>query len=75
MMGRASDWRCSVISPFDVFRVDEQGVLLWCGDAETFESAKKKARLLAQSDRCEHVIFDQATGDRITVKPDAPLPD
>jgi hypothetical protein len=62
-----------MIAPFDVFRLTE-GVPIWCAAAQTFEDAEKKAKILAESDRCDHIIFDQSTGSRVMIEHDASTP-
>ena len=58
-----------MLAQFDMFRVDEKGALLWCASAETFEDAEATAKNLAQSSKCEYVIFSQSSGNRLIIKP------
>jgi hypothetical protein len=58
-----------MLAQFDIFRVDEKGVLLWCAAVETFEDAEATAKNLAQSSKCECVIFSQSSGNRVIIKP------
>jgi hypothetical protein len=59
-----------MMPPFDIFKTDKDGALLWCGAAETFEDAKEKASTFARSESREFVIFCQITGNRITIQPE-----
>ena len=54
---------------FDLFRVNEEDVPLWCSSADTFEEAEVKARTLAQASKRDYIIFNQETGNRVTIKP------
>lgn len=58
-----------MLAEFDIFRVDEEGVLLWCLAVETFEDAEATSKNLAQSSKCEYVIFSQRSGNRLIIKP------
>ena len=59
-----------MLPQFDIFRVDENGLLLWYAATETFEEAEVKAREQAQCQKCDYVIFSQRIGNRITIKPE-----
>lgn len=52
---------------FDIFRISE-GKVVWCQSADSLDEAQRKAELLAQTDKCEHVILDQTTGHQVTVR-------
>jgi hypothetical protein len=60
-----------MLAEFDIFRVDEEGVLLWCAAVETLEDAEATAKKknLAQSSKCEYVIFSQRSGNRLIITP------
>ena len=34
------------LAPFDIFKADETGHLLWCGEAHTLDDAKLKVQAL-----------------------------
>jgi hypothetical protein len=59
---------------YDIFRKDKDGYLLWCADAMTLNDAKAKLQQLTNAESTEFIIFNQATKEHITVKPQsAPL--
>jgi hypothetical protein len=62
-----------MFAKYDVFRISEGGPL-WCGSAATLEEAQERAKTLERSDRCDHLIVDQATGMQISVKMPQPTP-
>jgi hypothetical protein len=55
-----------MVPSLDIFRLESGGVL-WCGAAETVESAKDRIKQLAHSSPGSYVIFNQTTGGRIVV--------
>lgn len=68
MMGRASDVEvCAMIANFDIFKTDQRGSLLWCGDSASLEEAKAKVKTLADTEG-EFVIFNQQTQESTTIK-------
>jgi hypothetical protein len=60
-----------MIAPFDIFRKDEAGELVWCEEAKNLDEAKMKIEALAKSRRATFVIFCQKTGERVTVEPES----
>ena len=60
-----------MLAPFDIFKTDETGHLLWCGEAHTLDDAKLKIQALSRSHKTSFVIFSQTTGKRMIVQPDS----
>jgi len=54
--------------PFDIFRVENDGRLLWKDTAETFGLAKLRIKILMLSLPGDFVIYSQETGDKIVVR-------
>lgn len=55
---------------FDIFRVDQDGALIWCEAAISFEVAKSRIRNFAAAGKtAEFIIFDQKTQERVVVAP------
>jgi hypothetical protein len=61
----------SMLPGYDIFRKDKGGQLLWCADAMTLNDAKGKIQKLTKAESAEFIIFNQATQERITVKPES----
>jgi hypothetical protein len=59
----------SMLPGYDIFRKDKGGQLLWCADAMTLNDAKGKIQKLTNAETTEFIIFNQATKEHITVKP------
>lgn len=59
-----------MIAPFDIFRTDKSGTLLWCGEAKTLDEAKERVATLMAAEQTEYVIFSQKTGNRMVIQPD-----
>ena len=57
-----------MIAPFDIFKTNKDGSLLWRGEARDLDDAKTRAEALARSEKTEYVIFSQRTGNRIVVQ-------
>jgi len=57
-----------MIAPFDIFRTNEDGSLLWRGEASDLNDARVRAQALARLEKTEYIIFSQRTGNRIVVK-------
>jgi hypothetical protein len=53
--------------PFDIFRTEEEGNLLWRGTAASFDEAKALVHEWAKSTPGEYVIVSLATGSRIVL--------
>jgi hypothetical protein len=49
--------------PFDIFRVDTDGQLVWKETAETVDLAKRRIDHLMVADSASYVIFNPLTGE------------
>ena len=56
-------------SPFDIFRAEEGGTLMWRCAAGSMDEARARAREFAESVTADHVIVNIRTGMRVTVRP------
>src|SRR6266404_6366722 len=59
-----------MIPPFDIFRVEMDGHLVWKSVAETLDLARLRIKILMVSEPAEYLIHSQQTGHRIIVKED-----
>lgn len=57
-----------MFQPFDIFKIDSDGTLLWRGAAEDFVTAKRRIEQLALSSPGEYLVLDQKTGHRQRVR-------
>lgn len=55
-----------MVSPFDVFKQDELGVL-WIGKADSLDDAHQLIRVKANGTAGEYLIVSLATGNKKTV--------
>ena len=60
-----------MLAPFDIFKADETGHLLWCGEAHTLDDAKLKVQAISRSHKMSFVVFNQTSGERLVVEPDS----
>src|SRR5580692_5274055 len=58
-----------VIAPFDIFKVDAPGGMLWIEAVAELEPAKARVAALMQTTPCEYLISSQKTGHKISIKP------
>jgi hypothetical protein len=63
-----------MLYPLDIFKTDPDGSVLWRGAAETLAAAKARIQSLALSSPGEYLVFNQHTGDRVSIMPDVSLP-
>lgn len=61
-----------MLPAFDIFRLQQDGVLLWCGAAQSLENAKLRIQSLSASSPGKYVILSQNTGRRTAI--DDPVP-
>jgi hypothetical protein len=61
-----------MIAPFDIFKTDKEGTLLWCGEASSLDEAKMKVQHFLREETTDYVIFSQKTGNRLVIQPDSP---
>jgi len=57
-------------SPFDIFRVEGAGSLLWRGAATSLTDAKSRVSELAQSSPADYLIVNMHTGVRVRISAD-----
>jgi hypothetical protein len=53
--------------PFDIFRVESDGHLVWQGTAETLALARLRVKILSVSNDSDYVIYSQQTGHKTVV--------
>jgi hypothetical protein len=56
--------------PFDIFRTETNGSVLWMGSAATAEDAKARVRELATRFPGDYFLLDQKTGNRLVIRLD-----
>ena len=54
----------------DIFKQEEDGVLIWKGTAENLEVAKLSVQVLVKNSPGDYVIFHHETGTKLLVKAD-----
>ena len=59
-----------MITPFDVFKIDRNGHVLWCDQAASLQEAKAKVRRLALSEKAEYLILNENNGNRLFIQAD-----
>lgn len=57
-----------MVPPFDIFRVGNDGSVVWLEAVNDLETAKARVTLLAPSAPGEYLIFSQKTGEQISIK-------
>ncbi len=58
-----------MLAPFDIFRVEPNGEVLWIKAAEDWKSARIAVQELMASSPNEYLIFSHRTNNRLLVKP------
>jgi hypothetical protein len=58
-----------MVAPFDIFKVEAPGEMLWIEAAAELDAAKARVAALMQTTPCEYLIFSQKTGNKISIKP------
>lgn len=54
-------------SPFDIFRVEDGGSLLWRGSAASVDEAKARVLELAKSWPAEYIIINLQSGLKLSI--------
>jgi hypothetical protein len=62
-----------MIPPFDIFRVEIDGHLVWKGTAKTLDVARLRIKILIDSEPADYLIHSQQTGHKIVVKADGSI--
>jgi hypothetical protein len=53
-----------MLRPLDIFKLENDGSIVWKGTAETLENAKLSVKILAETSPGDYLIFSPATGER-----------
>jgi hypothetical protein len=53
--------------PLDIFKLEDDGSIVWKGTAETLEIAKLSVRKLAETSPGDYLIFSPTTGEKTVV--------
>ena len=56
-----------MVPPFDIFRVEQTGQLVWQGTAETLELVTLRIKTLMASLPSDYVIYSEKTGYKTVV--------
>lgn len=56
-----------MVPPFDIFRMEQTGHLVWQETAETLDLAKLRIKTLMASQPSDYVIYSQKTGNKTVV--------
>jgi hypothetical protein len=62
-----------MLPPFDIFRVETDGHLVWKDTAQTLDLARLRIKILMVSQPADFVIYSQETGHKTVVKPDGSI--
>jgi hypothetical protein len=62
-----------MLPPFDIFRVETDGHLVWRDTAETLDLARLRIKILMVSQPGDFVIYSQETGHKTVVKSDGSI--
>jgi hypothetical protein len=64
----------SMLPPFDIFRHEENGTVLWIATSGTLEEANQFVAKAMLSHRAEYAIVSLRTGRQHIIEPDGKLP-
>jgi hypothetical protein len=62
-----------MLPPFDIFRVETDGHLVWKDTAETYDYARLLIKVLMGSHPGDYVIYSQETETKTVVKADGSI--
>jgi hypothetical protein len=62
-----------MLPPFDIFRVETDGRLVWKDTAQTFDLARLRIKILMISQPGDFVVYSQETGHKTIVKADGSI--
>ena len=54
--------------PLDIFKLEDDGSIVWKGTAETLDIAKLSVKALAETSPGDYLIFSPATGEKTVVQ-------
>jgi hypothetical protein len=57
-----------MLRPLDIFKLENDGSIVWKGIAETLENAKLSVKILAETSPGDYLIFSPATGERTVIQ-------
>lgn len=57
-------------APFDIFRAETNGGVLWIESATTLEDAKARVQELAMRSPGEYLLLNQKTGNKLVIRLD-----
>jgi hypothetical protein len=57
-----------MLRPLDIFKLENDGSIVWKGTAETLENAKLSVKILAETSPGDYLIFSPATGERTVIQ-------
>lgn len=60
-----------MVDPFDIFRAEANGSVVWLGVAEDFDRAKARVQSIGVSKPGTYIILSQASGSTISVQVNA----
>jgi hypothetical protein len=59
-----------MVPPFDIFRVESDGHLVWKGAEETLDLARLRIKILGFAQPGDYVIYSQQTGNKMVIRAD-----
>jgi hypothetical protein len=59
-----------MVPPFDIFRVESDGHLVWRDTAETLDLARLRIKILMLAQPADYVIYSQRTGHKTVIRAD-----
>jgi hypothetical protein len=57
-----------MVPPFDIFRVESDGHLVWRDTAKNMDLARLRVKILMTSEPADYVIYSQHTGHKTVVR-------
>jgi hypothetical protein len=57
-------------APFDIFRAESDGNIMWRGAATTLDEAKKRVQEFAKNSPAEYIVINLQTGLKVTISKD-----
>jgi hypothetical protein len=57
-----------MLRPLDIFKLENDGSIVWKGTAETLENAKLSVKILTETSPGDYLIFSPATGERTVIQ-------
>jgi len=62
-----------MLPPLDIFRVENDGHLVWKDTAETLELARLRIKILMVAQTDDYVIYSQQTGHKTVIRSDGSI--